>query len=298
MRVDRSTLAALGFALTAAVIFTLVFASAKIIGSAADPIQIVFMRYCGASVVIVAIVLARHGSLTPLKSPRPGVHVMRATSGVLGELCIITAPLFIAYEDATAISLIDGVIAMILAAVLLKERAGPLNWLAAMTCLAGAMVIARADAGFGALDAPLFGLGFALFGALMSGTETFYIKLLSDREAPLGIMLYVNILAFFMTLVPALLVWKPVDGGALVWLVLLGPVALIGQFAWIRAFQCADALFVVPVGYASIPFAAILGAVAFRQQLGGLEMIGAALVIAGGAVLAFVSTSKTDKAEA
>ena len=206
MHLDRSTLAAVGWALCAAFIFTLVFASAKIVGKAVDPIQIVFMRYCGAAVVVTAIVFFRHGGFLPVKSPQSRIHVIRVATGAFGELCIISAPLLIAYEDATAISLTDGVITMILAAVLLKERAGPVHWVAAMTCLAGAMVIARADAGLGALDAPLFGLGFALFGAMLSGVETFYIKLLSGLETPLGIMLYANVLAVVMTLVPALLV--------------------------------------------------------------------------------------------
>ena len=103
-------------------------------------------------------------------------------------------------------------------------------------------------------------------------------------------MLHANLLAVAMTFVPALLVWRPVSGGDLVWLVLLGPVALIGQFSWIRAFQCADALFVVPIGYASIPFAAVLGAVAFRQDLGVMEIVGTALVVAGCALMAYVTS--------
>ena len=130
----------------------LVFTSVKVIGQAADPIQIVFMRYCGAAVFVTAIVLLRHGGFSPVKSSQLWVHLMWVATGVFGELCIISAPLFIAYEDATAISLADGVITMILAVVLLKERAGPAHWLASMTCLLGTMVIARADAGFGALD--------------------------------------------------------------------------------------------------------------------------------------------------
>ncbi len=295
MHLDRSTIAAVGWALGAAFVFTLVFASAKIVGQSVDPIQIVFMRYCGAAVVVTAIVLFRHRGFAPVKSRQPRIHVMRVATGVFGELCIISAPLFIAYEDATAISLTDGVITMILAAVLLRERAGAMHWLAAMTCLVGAMVIARADAGFGAVDAPLFGLGFAVFGALMSGVETFYIKLLSGLETPLGIMLYANGLAVLLTLVPALMVWQPVSGGDLLWLVLLGPLALVGQFSWIRAFQCADALFVVPIGYASIPFAAVLGAVAFQENLGMMEILGAALVVVGGTLLAYV-TSRTVEA--
>ncbi|MCR9138343.1 MAG: DMT family transporter [Alphaproteobacteria bacterium] len=286
MKSNTEALRAIAWALGAAFVFTLVFASAKFVGSQADPIQIVFMRYLGAAIVVTFIVVVWQGGLSAQKSPNPGLHVARAACGVFGEICIISAPLFIAYEDATAIGLTNGVIAIILAIVLLKEAARPMHWIASATCLAGAMLIARADSGSATSGTPAFGLGLAVFGALLSGSELFLIKLLSGRERPIAIMLYVNILAILMLLIPALWVWNPISGWDLLWLVLLGPLALFGQLCWIRAFQYGDAVLVVPIGYAAIPFAALLGAIAFDQSVGLREMAGALLVIAGGVVLA------------
>ncbi|MEX3007370.1 DMT family transporter [Hoeflea sp. TYP-13] len=286
MNLNVSTLRALLWTLSAAFIFTLIFASAKFVGSKADPIQIVFMRYAGAAVVICCAVLIIQRGFSGLKSAIPGIHIARAASGVLGEICIISAPLFMAYEDATAIGLTNGVIAMILAVVLLKERAGPMHWLAAMTCLAGAMMIARADVGTGAAGTSSIGVGIAIAGAVLSGAELFFIKFLTDRDRPILIMLYVNILAVIMLAIPAFWVWKPLSGADLIWLLSIGPLALLGQFCWIKAFQNADAVIVVPVGYAAIPISAVLGFVAFDQHLGFFEVFGAVLVIAGGVVLA------------
>lgn len=280
------SLQAIAWVLAAAFVFTLVFASAKFVGSQADPIQIVFMRYLGAAIVVTLIIVIWKSGFSAQKSPNPGLHVVRAACGVFGEICIISAPLFIAYEDATAIGLTNGVIAMLLAVVLLKERAGPMHVIASMICLAGAMMIARADTGTAVAGTPVFGLGLAVAGALLSGSELFLIKLLSGRERPIAIMLYVNILAIGMLLIPALWVWKPISGGDLLWLVLLGPLALFGQFCWIRAFQSGDAILVVPIGYAAIPFAALLGMIAFNQTVGPSEMVGALMVIVGGVILA------------
>lgn len=286
LTLNSSTLRAIAWALGAAFIFTLVFASAKFVGSQADPIQIVFMRYLGAGIVVTMIVLVLRIGFSSLKSSSPGLHVARAACGVFGELCIISAPLFIAYEDATAISLTSGVIAIILAILLLRERAGPMHWIASMICLAGAMLIARAATGIGTTGTPFFGLGLAVFGALLSGSELFLIKLLSGREKPMAIMVYVNILAILLLLIPAFWVWKPISGGDLLWLVLIGPFALLGQLCWIKAFQNGSAILVVPFGYAAIPFAALLGAVAFDQSVGLTQYVGALMVIAGGVILA------------
>ncbi|MDA4846091.1 DMT family transporter [Hoeflea poritis] len=293
-----STLRAVLWTLLAALVFTLIFASGKFVGAEVDAVQIVFMRYLGAAVVIGAAVLWIHRGFAPVRSDVPGLHLARAVSGVSGEICIISAPLFMAYEDATSISLTNGVIAMLLAIVLLKERAGPMHWFAAMTCLLGAILIVRSQAESAAAGSNMLGIGIAVSGAVLSGAELFFIKLLTGRERPMVIMLYVNVLAVIMLAVPALLLWRPMHGADLVWLLSIGPLALFGQYCWIRAFQNADAVIVVPVGYAAIPFSAILGIVAFHQGLGAVQVTGAMLVLAGGVLLARLPATRETAAGA
>ena len=138
----------------------------------------------------------------------------------------------------------------------------------------------------GVAGSPGFGISLAVLGAVLSGSELFFIKLLSDRERPVAIMTYVNILAVLMLLIPVMFVWKSVDGFSLLWLLAIGPLALLGQLCWIRAFQAGEAIVVVPIGYAAIPFAAVLGAVAFGEHLSIMDMTGGALVIIGGVLLA------------
>ncbi len=277
--------------LLAVLIFTFVFASADFVGARVDAVQIVFMRYFGAAVLISAAVLWIHRGFAPVKSEIPGLHLARAVSGVSGEICIISAPLFIAYEDAISIFLTNGVIAMLLAIVLLKERAGPMHWFAAMTCLLGAMLIVRAQTHTGSDGSNIVGITIAVTGAFLSGAELFFIKLLTGRDRPLTIMLYVNLLAVLMLAGPLFFVWRPMHGDELIWLLAIGPFALFGQFCWIKAFQNADAVIVVPVGYAAIPFSAILGIVAFHQNLGPMQIAGALLVLAGGVLLARLPAS-------
>ncbi len=299
MNSRQPNLLAIGWALLGAFLFTIVFASAKFIGPEIDPIQVVFFNYLGAAIIISLIAARTHRTFSDLKSPQSRIHVARAFTSVLGDACIISAPLFIAYEDATALSLTDGVIAMILAIALLKERAGAFHWLAAMTCLAGAIVIARADASgavAGSLDgigSPLFGIGLALFGALFSGSEMLFIKVLSATEKPVKIMLYVNILGTLILAIPAFLVWRPLSGEDLMWLALLGPLALMEEYCWIKALQNANTVLVVPFGYASIPFAAVLGVFTFHQNLGFQQLVGAFLVLVGGILLSKLSEQET-----
>lgn len=284
MSLDTARSQAILWALAGALFYTLIFASARFIGPEANPIQIVFMNYFVAALIMVVIAAFTLRGTGALKTRLPGLHAARTLSSVFGDLCIISAPLFIAYEDSTAISLTDGVITMLLAVALLKERASPLHWLAAMLCLLGAMVIARADAGTG-VGSSAIGLGLAAFGAVFSGSEMLFIKMLSDRDKPILIMLIVNVLGSLMLLGPAIWVWQPFNGSDYLVLLLIGPLALAEEYCWIKALQNAAAVAVVPIGYASIPFAAALGVLVFHQNLGLQEISGALLVIAGGIVL-------------
>ena len=286
MNFNAPTLRALFYALCAATIFTFIFASAKFVGTSADPIQIVFMRYAGAAIVISGVAVAINKGLAGLRSEVPGTHVARTACGVLGEICIISAPLFMALEDATAIGLTGGVFAMMLAVFVLREKTGPTHWLAALICLSGAMLIVRFQVAANDNETTLTGVGIAVAGAVLSGAELFFIKLLTNRDRPLVIMLYVNLLAVALLALPAWWVWKPLNSSDIGWLLAIGPLALLGQLCFIKAFQNADAVIVVPVSYAVIPISAILGFVAFNQRLGVVEVSGALLVIAGGILLA------------
>ena len=200
---NKSTLIALAYAFAAAAIFTVVFASAKIVGTNADPIQVVFMRYAGAALVISAITLIVNRGFSGMRSPVLPLHAARAVSGVAGELCIISAPLFMALEDATAIGLTGGVFAMFLAVVVLREATRPAHWLAALICLSGALLIARFQVADRASATSWLGIAIAAAGAVLAGTELFFIKLLTRYDRPLLIMLCVNVMAVFLLIGPA-----------------------------------------------------------------------------------------------
>jgi len=292
MNRESAHLRAIGWALSGACLYTLVFASARFIGPQSSPIQIVFMSYLISAVMVAAVAVFRLRGTGPLRTQVPGVHLARAVASVLAQLCLISAPLFIAYEDATAIGLTDSVVTMLLAVVLLKERAGLLQWVAAATCLLGAVVVARADAAASGFGAPEIGLALAAGGAVFAGVELFFIKILSERDDPITIILIVNLLGALLMLGPAMWVWEPITGRDFLWLMLIGPLLLAEEYCWIKALRGARAMVVVPFGYASIPFAAAVGAVVFHEHLGGQEIAGAALVVIVGIALARLSTQK------
>ena len=81
-----------------------------------------------------------------------------------------------------------------------------------------------------------------------------------------------------MSLVPALFVWSWPSWGMLVWLVLMGGVATLGHLALTRAFTLADASAMMPFDYTKLPFAALLGYLAFGETMDLWSWVGAGII--------------------
>ena len=266
-------------------LFSVVFASGKMLPQV--PVaQLMVLRLGTGFVVVLAIVVAQGGGALRPSGTHPALHVLRTATGTSGAFCAIYAAANMPIADATAVGLTEGMFVLVLAVLLLKERVGARHWLAAATCAVGAFVVVqgtRAGASGIAMD-PMAGV--ALLGALLMAAETIFLKILAMRERRLTTMLYVHGLATVLWTVPAWLLWQPLDIGALGACMALGLVGLGGQYSNLRGFRLADAAILGPIGYSWILFAAGLGFVAFGEVPGLATAVGSALIVAGGIALA------------
>lgn len=82
------------------------------------------------------------------KFTRPALrlHIGRAFAGSLGVTCMFAAATLIPLADATAISMLNPIIAMVLAIPLLGESVGPRRWAAAALSVIGALLLIRPGA--------------------------------------------------------------------------------------------------------------------------------------------------------
>lgn len=272
--------------LTGTFVFSMVFASGKLSGGAVPVQQIVFIRYLGGLVVMLAAA-AVHRDPRLFATPQPFLHGLRALCGIGAALCIVYAPMHMPIADATAIGLTQGMLVILLAVLFLGELVTGRHWLAALVCTAGALIVVRGDAAGGPspASAPLFPALVAFLGALLLATEIILIKVLSARERPFTILIWVNGIATLLLSVPIALTWEPVPPGMLLALGLLGPLAIFGQYCNIRGFRLADASLVGPIGYSWIIFAGLIGFVFFDERPGTATLMGVTLIVGGGVAL-------------
>ncbi|NQW08622.1 MAG: DMT family transporter [Alphaproteobacteria bacterium] len=247
-----------------------------------------FMVSAGRFVFAWLALLPMVAILRPsVKGARWALHGARAFFGWATVSCIFAAAALMPLAEATAISFLNPMIAMVLAIPLLGERIGPWRWGAAGAALIGALILIRP--GMEAFQpAALIALAAAVFGAF----EVIFIKKLTgghkvSGEPPLRILFINNSIGATIALIAASTVWVWPTPGQWGLLAALGTTMVIAQTCFIQAMKRADASFVMPFFYAALVFAALYDLVLFDVVPAGSSLIGASVIVTGAIVLAW-----------
>ena len=190
-------------------------------------------------------------SAFPIRFTKPDIklHVIRTLCGFSAVTVMFTAAAIIPVSDATAISFLNPVFAMIFALPLLGEKIGKLRWTSALIGLLGAFVLLRPSASAFEPAALL-----ALIAAVVMGLEFILIKILSTREQVLQILLINNVLGLLFSSISLLFVWT--SPTLIQWIALsgIGFLMLGAQVCNLIALRGADASLVLPFSFTTLIF--------------------------------------------
>ena len=279
---SRALAAGLILCASAAIAATTLLAKAAgtgALGAPLHPMQVAQGRFLFAFLGIAA-------AAALLRPPRGRVHwrlhVARTSCGATGVTLMFAAAAQIPLSDATAITFLNPVFAMLLAIPLLGERVGPVRWAAAAIALCGAAILLRPGAGVLETGALL-----ALCAAVAMGLEMIFIKRLSGRERPVQVLFVNNALGLAITTLAALSVWTPPTAAQWAALCALGLSMAVAQACYLGAMARAEASFVAPFGYATLVFATVYDAAIFAVRPDAVSILGACVVLAGAGLLAW-----------
>ena len=209
------------------------------------------------------------------------LHIGRSIAGIGSVACVVIAASLIPLADVITISFSNGAIVLILAGIILGERVLPRHWASIIITIFGASLVASnsSNGGQSAFFSPAALI--ALLAACCMAVEIIVIKFVSEREAIPVTLLYVNGLASLLLLIPTL-IWGQWHGLENWWPVLLmGPIAILGQTLNLFAFRKANVVLLTPLTYSSILFSALLGFFLFGESLSWSTGTGAAIIITG-----------------
>jgi drug/metabolite transporter (DMT)-like permease len=284
---------AIGWVLLSTGIFSLIFASGKFAGDTASVVQINFLRMIGGFVALAAVVIWQRGGLVQYRSRKSGIHFLRTLLGVTGAIFAIQSQADMPIVDATALSLLYVVFVLILGMIFFHERIGRRQWWGILFCCAGAIVIIGSRGAFKQFDA-----GYALPAAMAIGAALLFafegtlIKHLAARERPMVLLIHVNLFGMLLLAIPAYMAWKPLPWSDMLIYTALGPFGVFAQYCTIRGYGMADISIVGPVDYSWLIFASLIGFFFFNEIPTWAVAGGAALIAAGGIVLATVKPAR------
>jgi S-adenosylmethionine uptake transporter len=280
------------FMLASALSFALMAGVIRHLSGRLHPFEVAFFRNL-VSLVLMAPWVLRTG-FVGLRTSSIRKYGMRGLASIVAMLCWFYGLATMPIAEATALSFTAPIFTSLAAIVFLGEQMGPRRWGAIAAGFVGAMIILRP--GFNALGWPAL---IVLFGSAAVACSVTMVKILSRTEPSTLIVAYMGIYLVPMSLIPALLVWTTPAAEDWVWLIVIGTVATVGQLAMTYAYAATEATVVLPFDYARLPFAAIIGYLAFEEAPDLSTWIGAA-VIAGSAIYiarreATLARLKTDK---
>jgi drug/metabolite transporter (DMT)-like permease len=162
---------------------------------------------------------------------------------------------------------------VLLAMLVLGERPGVARWIATAIGFLGVLVVL--DPRDMAVDDGLL----AAVAAMILGSAA-VITMRRSTEGPMALMVWYTVAMSAMTAVPAFLLWAPVRGEDWPMLLLVGTLAQLGQYCFIRAHRAADVATLAPLGYLSLVLSAAAGWLIFAEPITGSTLAGAAIIVA------------------
>ncbi len=288
---------AIALKLSAVFLFMVMAALIKTISGHVPPGQAVFFRSFFALPVIV-IWLWQQGKLSQGLVPSNLMgHVWRGLFGTAAMGLTFAGLGLLPLPEVTAIGYATPIFTVIFAAVFLGERIRFFRLSAVALGLVGVLIVIAPRLSIDADEmttAASLGAMMVLVASILRALVQIHVRRLVRTDSTAAIVFYFSVTASCIALLSAPVGWV-VQTPAFVWvwpdawvvslLVTAGLIGGVAQIMVTSSYRFGGAAMLAPFDYASMIFAGIIGYVAFNEVPTGPIVIGAALVIAGGALI-------------
>jgi drug/metabolite transporter (DMT)-like permease len=252
--------------------------------------QLMFLRFAVHVVFVILAVRIFTGSL-PWRSRAPLLQTLRSATLAAASASFIVALMHVPLADATAVMFAAPVLTVALAALWLGEKVSARRWLGVVIGLAGVMVAIR----------PPFLTGEPLHWAMLlplvtAVMNTFYQLLtrkLAAEDDPRTTFLHTSLAALALTALAQPFVWVAPAPSDLPWMLVLGLIGAAGHCLLVLAFARAPASVLAPMSYSQLVWAGLAGVLVFGDWPDGWTLLGAAVIAAGGVLVALPARQPT-----
>jgi len=266
--------------LAAVGVFSVMDALMKQLSGRYPAIQIACLRGA-ASLPFVLLTYAWTRELRSLVPVRFGLHLLRAALAVLMLWGFLWALARASMADTYAVFMCAPLLVVLVASLLLGEKAGLRHWLAILAGLGGVFVMLRPSLeGFTSL-AGLATLGSALAYAIV----VVLVRVLARTDTTASMVFWYLLLLSLGAGAIAAPGWVPIGAADWPWIAAIGLTGWAGQHLITEAFRLAPASLVAPYEYTALVWAVGLDWAIWQVLPGSRMFAGSAIVVAAGLYL-------------
>lgn len=275
--------------LLSALAFAMMGGIAKMLGGKLHAFEIAFFRCLFGLAAILPFLWGPNGA--SLKTSRPWLYLLRCLIGITAILGSFYSLANLPLAASVAVNFTKPLFMLVLAALFLGEKVDLRRGLATCIGFIGVIAVVRPSPGMigsmagGLGNDWLGGTAAAVYAAFAMAVVLVLIKKLSETEQPATLLFWFTLASAIGTALPAALVWQTPTFGQLLWLILLGVLASLGQFGIFRAYQVGEATVVGPVDYTQLIWAGGIGILCFNEIPDLWTILGAALIVASAFVV-------------
>lgn len=249
--------------------------------------MIVFFRNLFALVFLFGINFRKNRPLT-LTTRVFRFHFMRSVFGLGAMYCYFYTLGKMPLAEATLLAYTSPLFMPFFAWIWLKETVSLKNWAAILIGFFGIFLILKPDSGI------INVISFAGIGAGMCvAVAAVTIRRMSDTESPGTMVFYFTLISTIVSALPLFWAWQRPTLSQFQLLVVMGAVAVAGQYFMAKGYALAPSAQVGPFTYATVVFSSILGWIFWQEGLDIYFSAGAVLICFSGI---FATRSRRKKA--
>lgn len=242
--------------------------------------ELIFWRQAMSVPIIFGWLVATR-NLGVLRTRRMGSHAMRATTGTAGLCCNLGAATLLPLPEATTLGFTTPLFAVIITALVLRDKVGIWRWMAVMIGFAGVLIVAQP----GGQPIPPLGLAAGLGAGVIVSIVSFQIRDLARTEAPITCVFW---FAFYGAAIASIILpvyARPHDMSVWLILVAVGFAGTLAQFLITAALRYGQVATVVVMDYTALIWATLYGWGIWDSLPPHTTWLGAPLIIAAGLII-------------
>ncbi|MCQ2965678.1 MAG: DMT family transporter [Alphaproteobacteria bacterium] len=253
------------------VLFQAMYTTVKYCGVQLSAIQMTFVRSWFQMLILMPL-LFKYG-FHIMKTKQYKNYTFRLFFGVSNIVSSFYAFSKIQMATATALSFTSPLFNIIMAYLILREKAGINKTVATCLGFVGTLIVLNPSVGISVPELS------ALLAAFTLAVTYIYVQKLSHTEHPVAMLMYFGIACFVLTIYPAITHWTPMSAQTYFHVFMIALESTVAQYCVIQAYKIAKTTVVSPLNYLQIPISALIGYFMYQETIDMRFVIGVLIIL-------------------